>query len=184
MSKSSPAELFILEYGLIADYTQPQEDQIPGGHVALLRAKTAVFGVGLAHRTVSAEEVQAAVGTTVTQRTVRNRFCLVARDGPVLVRRRPGERFQLNCLRPRYTGPTPGVMWSGEKFPKIAGVLSWITLAFTSTCIGYDSKMTTASSTVTIDHPNIVYDKTFDTRMTQCMHDFRRIKSSGGYTGY
>lgn len=113
----------------------------------------------VAHRTASAAEIRAAVGTTVTQRTVRNRllegqlrarrpvaciplttshrrlrlqwcqarahwrtewrsvvfsdesrFCLGASDGRVLVRRRPGERLQPNCLRPRHTGPTPGVM--------------------------------------------------------------------------
>ncbi|GBL88194.1 Transposable element Tc1 transposase [Araneus ventricosus] len=108
----------------------------------------------VSHRTASA-----AVGTTVTQRAVRNRlldaqlharrpvacipliprhcrlrrqwcqarvqwraewrsvvfsdesrFCLGASDGRVLIRRRPGERLQPNCLRPRHTGPTPGVM--------------------------------------------------------------------------
>ncbi|GFW26131.1 hypothetical protein TNCV_3396271 [Trichonephila clavipes] len=31
----------------------PQEDRIPGGHVAVLRGKTAVFGVTVAHRTAS-----------------------------------------------------------------------------------------------------------------------------------
>ncbi|GBN81409.1 hypothetical protein AVEN_58133-1 [Araneus ventricosus] len=36
-------------------------------------------------------------------------FCLGASDGRVLVRRRPGERLQPTCLRPRHTGPTPGV---------------------------------------------------------------------------
>ncbi|GBM29648.1 hypothetical protein AVEN_125295-1 [Araneus ventricosus] len=113
----------------------------------------------VSHRTASAAEIRAAVGTTVTQRTVRNqlldvqlrarrpvacipltprhcrlrrqwcqaraqwraewrsvvfsddsRFCLGASDGRVLIRRRPGERLQPNCLRPRHTGPTPGVM--------------------------------------------------------------------------
>ena len=42
-----------------------------------------------------------------------NRFCLSASGGRVLVRRRPGERLQLNCLRPRHAGPTPGVMFWG-----------------------------------------------------------------------
>ncbi|GBN21252.1 hypothetical protein AVEN_205900-1 [Araneus ventricosus] len=113
----------------------------------------------VSHRTASAAEIRAAVGTTVTQRTVRNRlldvqlrarrpvacipltprhcrlrrqwcqaraqwraewrsvmfsdeirFCLGASDGRVLIRRRPGERLQPNCVRPRHTGPTPGVM--------------------------------------------------------------------------
>ncbi|GBN87696.1 hypothetical protein AVEN_164690-1 [Araneus ventricosus] len=45
------------------------------------------------HRTSSAAEIPAAVGTTVTFAT-----------------RRPGERQQPTCLRPRHTGPTPGVM--------------------------------------------------------------------------
>ncbi|GBL79540.1 hypothetical protein AVEN_18124-1 [Araneus ventricosus] len=39
-----------------------------------------------------------------------SRFCLGASDGRVLVRRRPGERLQPTCLRPRHTGTTPGVM--------------------------------------------------------------------------
>jgi transposase len=115
--------------------------------------------MAVASRTASAAEIRAAVGTTVTQRTVNNRllegqlgarrpvacipltpnhcrlrrqwcqaradwrtewrsvvfsdesrFCLGASDGRVLVRRRPGERLQPSCLRPRHTGPTPGVM--------------------------------------------------------------------------
>ncbi|GFW70221.1 transposable element Tc1 transposase [Trichonephila clavipes] len=40
----------------------------------------------------------------------RTAFCLRASDGRVLFRRRSGERLQPNCLRPRHTGPTPGVM--------------------------------------------------------------------------
>ncbi|GBO14120.1 hypothetical protein AVEN_217427-1 [Araneus ventricosus] len=39
-----------------------------------------------------------------------SRFCFGASDGRVLVRRRPGECLQPTCLRPRHTGPTPGVM--------------------------------------------------------------------------
>ncbi|GFV60729.1 HTH_Tnp_Tc3_2 domain-containing protein [Trichonephila clavipes] len=39
-----------------------------------------------------------------------SRFRLGATNGRVLVRRNPGESLQLNCLRPRRTGPTPGVM--------------------------------------------------------------------------
>ncbi|GBM88383.1 hypothetical protein AVEN_149440-1 [Araneus ventricosus] len=39
-----------------------------------------------------------------------SRFCLGAIDGRVLVKRKPGERLQPTCLRPRHTGPTPGVM--------------------------------------------------------------------------
>ncbi|GBL94676.1 Transposable element Tc1 transposase [Araneus ventricosus] len=42
-----------------------------------------------------------------------SRFCLGASDGRVLVRRRPGERLQPPCLRPRHTGPTPGIMGWG-----------------------------------------------------------------------
>ncbi|GBL73243.1 hypothetical protein AVEN_159298-1 [Araneus ventricosus] len=115
--------------------------------------------MAVAHRTASAAEIRAAVGTTVTQRIFTNRllqgqlqarrpvnfipltpnhcrlgrewcqatahwrtvwrsvvlpdesrFCLGASDGHVLVRRRPGERLQPTCRRPRHTGPTPGVM--------------------------------------------------------------------------
>ncbi|GBL78096.1 hypothetical protein AVEN_143391-1 [Araneus ventricosus] len=39
-----------------------------------------------------------------------SRFCLGASDGRVLVRRRPGEILKPTCLRPRHTGPAPGVM--------------------------------------------------------------------------
>ncbi|GFX18098.1 HTH_Tnp_Tc3_2 domain-containing protein [Trichonephila clavipes] len=42
--------------------------------------------------------------------TDESRFYHSASDGHVLVRRRPGERLQPNCLRPRHTGPTAGVM--------------------------------------------------------------------------
>ncbi|GFT53103.1 HTH_Tnp_Tc3_2 domain-containing protein [Trichonephila clavipes] len=105
----------------------------------------------------SKNEIRAAVGTTVKQRTVRNwslrgqlrakrpvvcisllqlcqarahwrmewisvvffsvesRFCLGACDGRVLVRSRPGEYLQPNCLWPRPPG---------EQFPMIAGELS------------------------------------------------------------
>lgn len=115
--------------------------------------------MAVANRTASAAEIRAAVGTTVTQRTVTNRllqgqlrarrpvacipltpnhcrlrrewcqarahwrtewrsvvfsdesrFCLGRSDSRVLVRRRPGERLLATCLRPRHTGPTPGVM--------------------------------------------------------------------------
>ncbi|GBN63918.1 hypothetical protein AVEN_135855-1 [Araneus ventricosus] len=121
--------------------------------------------MAVAHRTVSAAEIRAAFGTTVTQRTVTNlllqgqlrarrpvacipltpnhfrlrrgwcqarvhwrtewrsvvfsdesRLCLGDSDGRVLVRRRPGERRQPTCLRPRYTGPTPGIMVWGAIF--------------------------------------------------------------------
>ncbi|GBM85616.1 hypothetical protein AVEN_24278-1 [Araneus ventricosus] len=93
--------------------------------------------MAVAHRTAS--EIRAKVGTTVTQRTVTNRahwrtewrsvvfsdesrICLHGSDGHVLVRRRPDERLQTTCLRPRHTGPTPGVM----VFPMTAGALSWL----------------------------------------------------------
>ncbi|GBO25194.1 Transposable element Tc1 transposase [Araneus ventricosus] len=121
--------------------------------------------LAVAHRTASAAEIRAAVGTTVTERTVTNRllqgqlrarrpvacipltpnhcrfrrewcqarahwrierrsvvlsdesrFCLGARDGRVVVRRRSGERLQPTCLRPRHTGPTPGLMIWGAIF--------------------------------------------------------------------
>ncbi|GFX33962.1 transposable element Tcb1 transposase [Trichonephila clavipes] len=39
-----------------------------------------------------------------------SRFYLGASDGRMLVKRRPGERLQPNCLRPRRTGLTPVVM--------------------------------------------------------------------------
>ncbi|GFT13067.1 uncharacterized protein TNCV_431701 [Trichonephila clavipes] len=37
-------------------------------------------------------------------------FCLGSNEGRMLVGRRPGERLQQNCLWPRHTGPTDGVM--------------------------------------------------------------------------
>ncbi|GBN74312.1 hypothetical protein AVEN_171802-1 [Araneus ventricosus] len=46
-----------------------------------------------------------------------SRFCLGASDGRVLVRRRPGERLQPTCLRPRHTGPTSGVtVWGALSY--------------------------------------------------------------------
>ncbi|GBM44006.1 hypothetical protein AVEN_218154-1 [Araneus ventricosus] len=39
-----------------------------------------------------------------------SRFCLGASDGCVLAKRRPGERLQPTCPRPKHTGPTPGIM--------------------------------------------------------------------------
>ncbi|GFW54254.1 uncharacterized protein TNCV_1560321 [Trichonephila clavipes] len=62
----------------------------------------------LAHRTASAAEIRAAIGTTVTQRT-QSKFCLDATDDHVLVRW-PGKLLQPDSLRSRHTGPTPGVM--------------------------------------------------------------------------
>ncbi|GFX20005.1 transposable element Tcb2 transposase [Trichonephila clavipes] len=39
-----------------------------------------------------------------------SRFCLGASDGCVLVRRKPGEHLQPNCMWSRHTGHTPEVM--------------------------------------------------------------------------
>ncbi|GBN07781.1 Transposable element Tc1 transposase [Araneus ventricosus] len=121
--------------------------------------------MAVVHRTASAAEIRATVGTTVTQRTATNlllqgqlrarrpvacipltpkhcrlrrewcqarahwraewrsfvfsdesRFFLGASDDRVLVRRRTGEHLQPTCLRPRHTGPTPGVMAWGAIF--------------------------------------------------------------------
>ncbi|GFU18374.1 hypothetical protein TNCV_1980591 [Trichonephila clavipes] len=44
-----------------------KEDRVPGGHEALLRRN-------VAHRTTSTAEIRAVVGTTVTERTFRNRL--------------------------------------------------------------------------------------------------------------
>ncbi|GBL96135.1 hypothetical protein AVEN_104359-1 [Araneus ventricosus] len=53
----------------------PQEDRVPGGHVALLRGEDRrVRRMAVAHRTASVVEFRAAVDTTVTQRTVTNRL--------------------------------------------------------------------------------------------------------------
>ncbi|GFV62897.1 uncharacterized protein TNCV_472391 [Trichonephila clavipes] len=61
-----------------------QEDQVPDGQVALLRGKTTVFVcMAVAHCTASAAEIRAAIGTKVTQRTVRNRLL----QGQLKVRR-------------------------------------------------------------------------------------------------
>ncbi|GBN35713.1 Transposable element Tc1 transposase [Araneus ventricosus] len=117
---------------------QPQEDRVPGGLVALLRGKTAAFDVQLCRivlRLLQKFELQRPVACIpLTPRHCRlrrqwcqaraqwraewrsvvfsdeSRFYLGASDGRVLIRRRPGERLQPNCLRPRHTGPTPGVM--------------------------------------------------------------------------
>ncbi|GBM16955.1 hypothetical protein AVEN_267340-1 [Araneus ventricosus] len=78
--------------------------------------------MAVAHRTESAAEIRAAVGTTVTQRTVTNTLlqeqlrarrpvaCIPLTPNQPLATRRPGENLQPTCLRPRHTGPTPGVM--------------------------------------------------------------------------
>ncbi|GBN35375.1 hypothetical protein AVEN_242636-1 [Araneus ventricosus] len=128
---------------------------------------------GMAHPTASAAEIRAAVGTTVTQRTVTNRllqgqlrdrrpvacipltpnhcrlrrqwcqarahwrrdwrsvvfsdesrFCLVASDGRVLVRRRQVSA----CNQPVCGLDTLDLhleLWSVEQFPVTAGALSW-----------------------------------------------------------
>lgn len=39
-----------------------------------------------------------------------SRFCLGANDGRMRVWRRAGERHNQDCIRPRHTGPTPGIM--------------------------------------------------------------------------
>ncbi|GBM78580.1 hypothetical protein AVEN_200711-1 [Araneus ventricosus] len=92
--------------------------------------------MAVAHRIASAAEIRAAVATTMTQRTVQaprtapsQTACSVhstdskplpfatASDGRVLVRRRPCERLQPTCLRPRHTGPTPGVtVWGATSY--------------------------------------------------------------------
>ncbi|GFV78576.1 transposable element Tc1 transposase [Trichonephila clavipes] len=54
---------------------QPQKERVSGGLGALLKGETAVFGVWpRCTVTASVAEVRAAVGTTVTQCTVRNRL--------------------------------------------------------------------------------------------------------------
>ncbi|GFW23699.1 uncharacterized protein TNCV_2032421 [Trichonephila clavipes] len=131
-----------------------QENWVPKGHVALLRGKDhCIQCTAVAHRTVCVAEIRAAVDTTVTQRTVRNRLLqgelrarrpvacipltpshcrlrhaiLSASDDRVLVRRRPEERLHSNCMRPKHTGPTPGVMFWGVIFKKgTARALSWL----------------------------------------------------------
>ncbi|GBN18294.1 Transposable element Tc1 transposase [Araneus ventricosus] len=46
-----------------------------------------------------------------------SRFCLGASDDRVFVRRRPGERLQPTCLRPRHKRPTPGVkVWGAISY--------------------------------------------------------------------
>ncbi|GFW48845.1 HTH_Tnp_Tc3_2 domain-containing protein [Trichonephila clavipes] len=62
------------------------------------------------YHAASEAEIRATVGTTVTQRTVKNRFCHGTSDVHVFVRRMPGECLQANALWPIHTGPTPGVM--------------------------------------------------------------------------
>ncbi|GFW30743.1 HTH_Tnp_Tc3_2 domain-containing protein [Trichonephila clavipes] len=55
-----------------------------------------------------------------------SRLCLGSSDRHVLVRRRPEEYLQPNCLRPRHTGPTPGVRVWGAISYMMAGSLSWL----------------------------------------------------------
>ncbi|GFV30003.1 HTH_38 domain-containing protein [Trichonephila clavipes] len=124
----------------------PLEDQ--GKHVAVLKGMTSVFAVRLwciilrqlrARRQVACiplipnhcllrrQWCQAKVHWRTEWRSVvfsdEIRFCLDASDGHVLVRRRPGECLQLNCLQPRHTGPTPVFMAWGQ-FPMTEGALS------------------------------------------------------------
>ncbi|GFS52863.1 translation factor GUF1 homolog, mitochondrial [Trichonephila clavipes] len=106
----------------------PQEDGVPSGHVALLRRKTAVFNVRLwrivrrlRHCRSQRQWCQARAHWRTEWRSVvlsdGSRFCLCASDVRVLVRRRPWERLQPNCLPPRRTGPTPGVMiWAAISY--------------------------------------------------------------------
>ncbi|GBN01746.1 hypothetical protein AVEN_73116-1, partial [Araneus ventricosus] len=56
-------------------------------------------------------------------RSDESRFCLGASDGRLLFRKRPGERLQTTCLRPRHTGPTPLVMVWGAISYDIRGTL-------------------------------------------------------------
>ncbi|GFX95617.1 transposable element Tcb2 transposase [Trichonephila clavipes] len=77
----------------------------------------------VAHHIASVAENGATAGTTVVTNSRahwrtewrfavfsdENRFCLGASDGSVLIRRRSRECLQPNCLRPRYTEPTPGL---------------------------------------------------------------------------
>ncbi|GFU62013.1 transposable element Tc1 transposase [Trichonephila clavipes] len=102
----------------------PQEDCVSGGHRALLRGgKTIVFGVRLWHivlRLLRTRPPVACIPLTPSHRCLRRqwcqvrvdwktewgsvvfsderRFCLGANDALVLVRRRPGEHLQPNCL--------------------------------------------------------------------------------------
>ncbi|GBM03329.1 hypothetical protein AVEN_256879-1 [Araneus ventricosus] len=64
----------------------PQEDRVPGGHVALLRGK--IQRMAVAHRTASATKIRAAVGTTVTLRTVTN----------LLLQGQPRDRHPVACI--------------------------------------------------------------------------------------
>ncbi|GBN66271.1 hypothetical protein AVEN_232778-1 [Araneus ventricosus] len=62
----------------------PQEDRVPGGTTE--REDRRVRLMAVEHRTASAAEIRAAVGTTVTQRTVTNRLF----QGQLRVRRPVG----------------------------------------------------------------------------------------------
>ena len=54
-----------------------------------------------------------------------SRFCLYESDGPTRVRRRPGERFLLDCISPLHTAPTSGFMvWGAISYN------SWSHLVF------------------------------------------------------
>ncbi|GFW90855.1 uncharacterized protein TNCV_2418481 [Trichonephila clavipes] len=97
-------------------------DSQPAVHRAFLRGPSHTPGLAL-HTTVagkcpsSLEDEQEKQGESRDRIewisivfSDESRFCLGASDSHVLVRRRPGELLQLNCLRPRHTGPTTKVM--------------------------------------------------------------------------
>ncbi|GFY06026.1 uncharacterized protein TNCV_3863301 [Trichonephila clavipes] len=86
----------------------PQEDRVPGDHEALLREEHCIRGMAVVHRTASAAEIRAAVGTTVTQPTVRNWFLqgqLLARCPVVCTPLIP------NHCRLRHQGWQPKAHW-------------------------------------------------------------------------
>ncbi|GFW50943.1 transposable element Tc1 transposase [Trichonephila clavipes] len=108
-----------------------QEDRVPSGHLAVLRGKMAVFGdssepdacvpLTPSHCHLRRQWCQTRDHRRMEWRSVvfsnKSKFCLGASGGCVLVRGRPWKRLQPNCLWPKHTRPTPGVMvWGAISF--------------------------------------------------------------------
>ncbi|GFY27268.1 DDE_3 domain-containing protein [Trichonephila clavipes] len=84
----------------------PQEDRVPGGHVALQRGKTAVFSARL-WNIVLCERQKFKLQLLVSDVSLMKASSNLVQ---VMVRRKPRERFQPNSLRHMHTRHTSRVM--------------------------------------------------------------------------
>ncbi|GFV94544.1 transposable element Tc1 transposase [Trichonephila clavipes] len=93
--------------------TTESEDRRIGRHLRATRP-VAFIPLNPSHCRLRRQWCQAKAHWRTEWRSVvffdESKFCLGASDGRVLVKRRLEERLQPNCLQPRQTGPTPGVM--------------------------------------------------------------------------